>query len=106
MVKIRCISETDEAGKVYDELKKTTELPLSTALAIAAKEFLKKKGLVWKGYAGGYGKEGKGSPVIYKNVDGQFILADYGKTDAANREIPLFAKISQKLRKWQMDPKS
>ena len=43
MVKIRCISETDEAGKVYDELKKTTELPLSTALAIAAKEFLKKK---------------------------------------------------------------
>ena len=41
-----------------------------------------------------------------KNVDGQFILADYGKTDAANREIPLFAKISQKLRKWQMDPES
>jgi len=43
MVKIRCISETDEATKLYAELKSITGLPLSTALALATKEFLKNK---------------------------------------------------------------
>ena len=35
------------------------------------KEKVKRLGLVWKGYAGGYGKEGKDNPVTHKNKDGK-----------------------------------
>ena len=64
--------------KLYEDQQK----PLSDK----DKDFLKKKGLVWKGYAGGYGKEGKDNPVIYKNVDGQ--LQKVGDDEGQSEEEP------------------
>jgi hypothetical protein len=50
------------------------------------KDFLKKKGLVWKGYANGYGKEGKDNPILYKNVDGKLQSVSGEEPDSTGEE--------------------
>ena len=82
--------------KLYEDQQK----PLSDK----DKDFLKKKGLVWKGYAGGYGKEGKGSPVIYKNVDGQLqkVGDDEGQSEEAPQQEP--EQQTQKITNIKKNP--
>ena len=64
-----------EMGMPFDDVQESismlVEKEKQKPLSDKDKEFLKKKGLVWKGYAGGYGKEGKENPILYKNIGGK-----------------------------------
>ena len=55
---IQQLFEADEEEKPLDDKEK---------------EKVKSLGLVWKGYAGGYGKEGKENPVTHKNKGGKLV---------------------------------
>jgi hypothetical protein len=62
-------------GKLFEDDEE--EKPLDPK----EKEKVKTLGLVWKGYAGGYGKEGKENPVTHKNKGGKLVpVADKEKT--------------------------